>query len=37
MTELKEEHFEVIDKNKDKSNQKKTYRPLPDILFIGKV
>ena len=34
MTELKEEHFEVIDKNKDKSNQKKTYRPLPNNLFI---
>ena len=34
MTELKEEHFEVIDKNKDKSYKKKTYRPLPDNLFI---
>jgi hypothetical protein len=34
MTELKEEHFEVIDKNKDKVNKKKTYRPLPDTLFI---
>ena len=34
MTELKEEHFEVIDKNKDKNYKKKTYRPLPDTLFI---
>ena len=34
MTELKEEHFEVIDRNKDKDYKKKTYRPLPDNLFI---
>ena len=34
MTELKEEHFEVIDSNKAKSHNKKTYRPLPDNLFI---
>ena len=34
MTELKEEHFEVIDSNKDKTHNKKTYRPLPDNLFI---
>ena len=34
MTELKEEHFEVIDSNKAKAHNKKTYRPLPDNLFI---
>ena len=34
MTELKEEHFEVIDSNKDKTHNKKTYRPLRDNLFI---
>ena len=28
MTELKEEHFEVIDANKDRIHQQKTYKPL---------
>jgi len=35
MTELKEEHFEVIDANRAKDHEKKqTYKPLPDSLFI---
>ena len=35
MTELKEEHFEVIDANRAKEFEKKqTYKPLPDSLFI---
>jgi len=34
MTELKEEHFEVIDANRDRENKKKKYRPLPHDLFI---
>ena len=29
MTELKEEHFEVIDANKARENDKKNYKPLP--------
>jgi hypothetical protein len=34
MTELKEEHFEVIDANKAKDHNKKNYRPLSHDLFI---
>ena len=34
MTELKEEHFEVIDANRDRENKKKKYKPLPHDLFI---
>ena len=34
MTELKEEHFEVIDANKAKENDKKNYKPLPYDMFI---
>jgi len=34
MTELKEEHFEVIDANKAKQHDKKNYRPLSHDLFI---
>ena len=34
MTELKEEHFEVIDANRDREHQKKEYKPLTYDLFI---
>ena len=34
MTELKEEHFEVIDANRAKDNEKKKYTPLSHDLFI---
>ena len=34
MTELKEEHFEVIDANKDRERQKSKYKPLPYDMFI---
>ena len=34
MTELKEEHFEVIDANKARQHNKKNYRPLSHDLFI---
>ena len=34
MTELKEEHFEVIDANKSRQHNKKNYRPLSHDLFI---
>ena len=35
MTELKEEHFEVISENKAREfERKKTYKPLSDNLFI---
>ena len=34
MTELKEEHFEVIDANKDRIYQKKYYKPLSHDMFI---
>ena len=34
MSELKEEHFEVIDANKDKTYQKKYYKPLSHDMFI---
>ena len=34
MTELKEEHFEVIDANKARENDKKNYKPLPYDMFI---
>ena len=34
MTELKEEHFEVIDANRAKDNEKKNYTPLSHDLFI---
>ena len=34
MTELTEEHFELIDANKDKENQKRHYKPLSYDLFI---
>ena len=34
MSELKEEHFEVIDANKDKTHQKKYYKPLSHDMFI---
>ena len=34
MSELKEEHFEVIDANKDRINQKKYYKPLSHDMFI---
>jgi hypothetical protein len=34
MTELKEEHFEVIDANKAKDHEKKNYKPLSYDLFI---
>ena len=34
MTELKEEHFEVIDANKAREHQKKNYKPLPYDMFI---
>ena len=34
MTELTEEHFEIIDANKDKENQKRYYKPLSYDLFI---
>ena len=34
MTELTEEHFELIDANKDKENQKRYYKPLYYDLFI---
>ena len=34
MTELKEEHFEVIDANKDRERQKSKYKPLLYDMFI---
>jgi|TARA_R100001086_G_scaffold111786_1_gene57036 hypothetical protein len=34
MSELKEEHFEVIDANKDRIHQKKYYKPLSHDMFI---
>ena len=34
MSELKEEHFEVIDANKARQHNKKNYRPLSHDLFI---
>ena len=34
MTELKEEHFEIIDANKDRIYKEKYYRPLSHDLFI---
>ena len=34
MTELKEEHFEVIDANKAKEHKKSEYKPLTYDLFI---
>ena len=34
MSELKEEHFEVIDANKDRIYQKKYYKPLSHDMFI---
>ena len=34
MTELKEEHFEVIDANRAKDHKKKNYTPLSHDLFI---
>ncbi len=35
MTELTDEHFEVISENKAREFEKKqTYQPLPDNLFI---
>jgi SET domain-containing protein len=34
MTELKEEHFEVIDANRAKNHEKKNYTPLSHDLFI---
>ena len=34
MSELKEEHFEVIDANKDRIYQKKFYKPLSHDMFI---
>ena len=34
MSELKEEHFEVIDANKDRIHQQKKYKPLSYDLFI---
>ena len=34
MTELKEEHFEVISENKGREHEKKNYRPLSYDLFI---
>ena len=34
MTELKEEHFEVIDANRAKDHEKKNYTPLSHDLFI---
>ena len=34
MTELKEEHFEVIDANRDREHQKSKYKPLPYDMFI---
>ena len=34
MTELKEEHFEVIDANRAKDSEKKNYTPLSHDLFI---
>ena len=34
MTELKEEHFEVIDANRAKDHEKKNYKPLSYDLFI---
>ena len=34
MTELKEEHFEVIDANKDREHQKSKYKPLLYDMFI---
>ena len=34
MTELTEEHFEVIDANRAKDHEKKNYKPLSHDLFI---
>ena len=34
MTELKEEHFEIIDANRAKDHEKKNYTPLSHDLFI---
>ena len=34
MTELKEEHFEVIDANKAREHKKSKYKPLTYDLFI---
>ena len=34
MTELKEEHFEVISENRGREHEKKNYRPLSHDLFI---
>ena len=34
MTELTEEHFEVIDANRAKDHEKKNYTPLSHDLFI---
>ena len=34
MTELKEEHFEVIDANRDREHQKSKYKPLPYDMFV---
>ena len=34
MTELKDEHFEVISENRGREYEKKNYRPLPHDLFI---
>ena len=34
MSELKEEHFEVIDANKDRIYQQKYYKPLSHDMFI---
>ena len=37
MSELKEEHFEVIDANKDRIYQKKYYKPLSHDMFIEEI
>ena len=34
MSELKEEHFEVIDANRDREHQKSKYKPLSHDMFI---
>ena len=36
MTELKEEHFEVIDANKARENDKKNYKPLSHTICLLK-
>ena len=37
MTELKEEHFEVIDANKARENDKKNYKPYHTTCLLKRV